>query len=122
MENPIEQSGPILEHPKIKDFIKRFKIPAEDMETIEKLAAFDINLIIECLHNHFNLNHERSVRMLELEIQSVEDRKKGVSPDMLSALNRKQELYETILPFARKYEWRVCFSLIRVLENLGSAW
>lgn len=85
-------------------FIENRKIRPEDFSLLEELSRFPRDLIIECLHNHFNMNRERS----EKELLNLLTHEKGVL---------SKELYEKILSFLKKYDYSVCYNLVRILEG-----
>ncbi len=114
-----EKRLPILEQSRVKELIERREIKPEDFELLEELAAFPNRLFIELLHNMFNMNKDKSLLVLEREIESMKRRGeqiKGTAHDA-EAFKQKFELLETMHIFASKYDWAVCYNLVRVFEE-----
>lgn len=93
----------LFDTPTMKRFLVNRNIATEDFPLIERLVTFPKDMIIANLHNMFNMNKERSGHELELSIKTTSD-------------DTHRELYETFLAFYNKYDWAVCFNLVRVLE------
>lgn len=100
-----EQLSDQIDNYEIKDFIKDRKIDPEDVETVAKISNFPKSMIIKDFHNFFNLSRENSTQNLERSIEKVED------------IDRK-ELYKLMLSFSKKYDWTVCYGLVRIIENI----
>lgn len=100
-----EEILPVMARSEIADFVGERAIKDEDIYLIEKLAAFPKNLIIRELHNLFSLSRENSGHELETLIQGAQE------PTV-------KELLETMQLFYQKYNWAVCWNLVRILETL----
>jgi hypothetical protein len=94
----------LAESKAMQRFIEMRKIRPEDFPLLEKMAHFPKNLIIECLHNHFNMYRERSEKEL-------------INALMYEKNEKIKKLYETFLSFLKKYDYSVCHNLIRILEG-----
>lgn len=101
----VEEQAPLLEREEVRKFIQFRNIKNEDLHFIEELAAFPKNLIIEELHNLFNMNKERSGIELEnlIKTTSGEERK---------------AMYKVALDFYSKHDWMTSLNLVRVLETV----
>lgn len=107
MENLAEESlTKNFSHNKVLDFIKEREIKKEDFPIIQKLFTFKRDLVIKLLHNIFNTYKNESGEELEYLANNAE----GDSKD----------LYISMLEFYRKYDWSVCFHLVRVLEIVNN--
>lgn len=104
-KEPKNELGDKLKKVEVQEFIERRKIQVEDLGLIEKLASFPKNLLIEELHNVFNMYKDRSGSELEHLIKTTRD-ETGV------------ELYKVALEFYNKYGWSSSYDLVRVLEEV----
>src|SRR3989344_3473051 len=100
-----EQKHAVLEDPEIQRFIKQREIKPEDFWIIETLAQVPQDFLIRHFHNHFNLNHERSVEKLE-RYQKIN-----------TLTNAENEIYNLYIEFTRKYDWMTSWHLNGILEN-----
>ena len=119
MPSQKQEPQPILEQERVKQLIERRKIDPEDFKLLEDLAEFPNAMFIELLHNMFNMNKDKSLTVLEREIESMKRRGeqlKGTAHDP-EAFKKKVELLETMHVFASKYDWAVCYNLVRVFEE-----
>lgn len=114
-----EATQSVLEEKDMKRFIERRKISPEDFPLIERLAQFPSDLVIGELHNTFNMLHERAVGDIEERIRILEEQiTKGNRPHAV----KSKELLETMLQFARKYDWETCYTLVRIIEERRVPW
>jgi len=100
-----EERPSVMSRSEIADFIGERAIKSEDLFLIEKLVAVPKNLIIRELHNLFSLSRENSGQELETLIQRSQD-------------PVTKELLGTMKLFHQKYNWAVCWNLVRILEAL----
>ncbi len=104
-KEPKNESGDKLKQVEVQEFITRWKIQAEDFHLIEKLASFQKNLLIEYLHNTFNMYKDRAGEQLKSMLKYTRD-------------ESKVELLETALEFYNKYGWANSWNLVRILEEI----
>lgn len=113
-----------LDNPLIKEFIKNREINKKDYALLEKLSGFPIDLIVEELHNQFNLSHEKSGNELKLRIKQMEKllSQTGNRSESLDRhrFERTKELCEAVLPFFEEYGWGKSYSLVRTLEETAN--
>lgn len=102
-ENPAE-SKTIFDEAEIKQFIKIRCVVPEDFYIIEELSRVPSDLIIEKLHNIFNMYQERSTKELELLVTNEKNAK-------------IKRIYELALAFGKKYNWAAGWNLIRIIEE-----
>lgn len=104
--NKENEPSSVLEREVVKDFIDNRRIKEEDWPLIERLAAFPKSHVIEWFHNWFNDDREKSGESLNAAVNS-------------SFVNPKQkEMCVVWLELYQKYDWAVCYNLVRVLERL----
>ena len=99
-----KESSPVLQEPDIREFIEERGIRSEDFVIIEELATFPNQLVIELLHNLFNMNCERSADVLKHDIA-------------LTERESHRRLYALFQRFLAAYNWATCYNLVRVLEK-----
>lgn len=97
---------PFFERVPVKIFVEERNIATEDLHLIETLSTFPKNMIIEELHNMFNMNKDRSGTLLEALIKNSHDESKKI-------------LYKIALEFFHRYNWATSWNLVRVLEELS---
>ncbi|HWP61821.1 MAG TPA: hypothetical protein VN495_04430 [Candidatus Paceibacterota bacterium] len=87
------------------EFVEKREIQKSDFLFLEELAALPKRLVVENLHNHFNMYREGSAVELERLMQrtSVDD--------------PKLRMYEIFLDLASRYDWTALYNLVRVLER-----
>ncbi|MBI2035750.1 MAG: hypothetical protein HYT12_03675 [Candidatus Liptonbacteria bacterium] len=128
MENKSEEwkGGGKEEWPEeLEHFFKYSKILPEDVP--RELLEFPSDLIIETMHNLFNLSREQSADELRNYMAYIVEKEQSLTASGKNAendfdaykLRQTKKLYEYMLAFVEKYGWEKSFGLVRNLEEIN---
>lgn len=119
MPSPKKEKPSILDQDRVKELIQNRDIKPEDFPLIEELAKFSNRLFIEMLHNTFNGQKAKSLQALESDIKSTQRKAEQLKGDshLTTKVSEQLALLELMKRFASKYDWTVCYNLVRVFEE-----
>ncbi len=111
----------VLENPRVKKFLEQRDINPSHFFIVEQLAEFSKNLLIEELHNLFNLSHEGSGQSLERRIAQIDKALEEGKKDIVYDFETRRNMLELTLNFYEEYGWIASYALVRVLEDIDSS-
>ncbi|MFH1404950.1 MAG: hypothetical protein ABIH21_02520 [Patescibacteria group bacterium] len=114
-----QRNRSVLDEQWLGRLIENRDIKQEDFPLLEELAEFPKEMFIELLHNHFNSYRERSLRELDVSL-AEQDRLIERNQDntvFIAQAEQNKKLLDAVKRFAEKYDWAVCYNMVRKYES-----
>lgn len=105
IEQPPQPSVNNESNSRFSEFIKNRNIHTEDIPLLEELESFPKSMVVQELHNLFNMYKEQSIPEL-MRLKSV-----------IADTDPRERLYSIFLDLSERYDWMTLYNLVRVLER-----